>query len=410
MVVVDSAIASRIPLFTREIWRKYLDHLADFDIHEFHFFLSGGFRSKLYPESNAYRARGFDRKYGIHEMAVDDEDIRFLIRYAHSRDIAFYISSGVFGWEGITELVAGSNVVGWEGRMRDDEGRNIIGPKGYLKPRFPELQAVGAPEDTWIQGKPEMGWMCLSKDLTLEINENYLMEIMERYPEADGLGLEVACEGGHCTCPNCQAHAGEIELSFLRSFSEKFWKKHPTARLYWYMGYGSHADDYRYYEEIARFDDSRLWFILARPGLHYKDAAGIIHNFSDPETLNGLTLHPEQMLLFLAGGGSQLIRNIQLASRANLGGVIPGPDYHSWGDPQQYEWFVTTPPDPNALPFERKDELLYWAWMQAWFTDPWMSGEEALQKIVERFPEFADTIKSDISRIISVDDFVDFGA
>ena len=94
------------------------------------------------------------------------EEIRQLIVYSHSIGVDFYLGSGVFAWFGLDALANA----------------------------HPETKAVGATVN--YRG----GGMCPSNPLSRKLNMDYLMEMYDTFPDADGMFLEIRDEYGPCEC------------------------------------------------------------------------------------------------------------------------------------------------------------------------------------------------------------------
>jgi len=224
------------PRYTRQHWENVLDAMAADGMNFIYFWLSGIFRSKLYPESFIYP-----------ETPLTSDDIRQLIRYAHARGIDFYLGTGVFAWFGIDEIA-----------KHHDEVREL-----------------------GIQH------MCRTLPAAHKAMNAYLLELYNEFPEAKGMWLEIGCEGEyHCQGELCQRKLDEFgskqigmsELSFLKSFSAELWKKHPQAKLVWGFGYPeAHKWDVKYHEEIRKsFQDSRYYFLEVRQNWSLQNDQGIL--------------------------------------------------------------------------------------------------------------------------------------
>jgi len=226
----------RSPEYRQEDWQVVLDAMAEDGMNTVYFWLSGLFRSQRHPEAFTYP-----------QTAMTTEDVRDLIRYAHTLGLKFYLGAGVFAWLGIDALAEA----------------------------YPETKAVGS------------GGMCPSHPRARELNQDYLLEMFDTFPEADGLFLEVRDEYGACLCERCQAvdgggvrHYGQAELSFLEELSEAVWTRKPTAELVWCIGYsegGSHADDAGYYARLRELADPRRHWLVVRGNWELPDLDGRMH-------------------------------------------------------------------------------------------------------------------------------------
>jgi hypothetical protein len=200
------------------------------------FWLSGLFPSKKYPAAIVYD-----------KSRIGVEDVRAMIRHAHDRGVRFLLGSGVFAWFAVDALAE----------------------------RFPESKAKGC------------GGMCPSNPRARELNRQYLLEMLDAFPEADGFFLEIRDEYGPCQCPVCQRRLdqhgskeyGQAELSFLRELAEEVWRRNPKAIFISSIGYGdesagAHTGDVLFYEGIRGMSDPRLFWLLCRDNWALPAAGG----------------------------------------------------------------------------------------------------------------------------------------
>jgi hypothetical protein len=211
------------PEYSLDDWKAVIDDLAD-DYNSIYFRTGGLFRSLKYPESLADPMSG-----------LSDDDLRALIDHCHSVGIEFCLGYGVFG-SGAMERIAEAH---------------------------PDTKASDVPG------------MCPSNAVARRINSEYGLEIMMRYPEADGLMLEMRDEYGPCFCETCQQQLdeygsrqyGQSELGWLREFTEELWTTKPSVQVAVTIGYmerGSHTNDPMYYEGIKAMDEPRLHWLAVR--------------------------------------------------------------------------------------------------------------------------------------------------
>jgi len=224
------------PRYTRQHWEKVIDAMAEDGMNFIYFWLSGIFRSKSFPESFIYP-----------ETPLTHDDIRQLIRYAHSRGVDFYLGTGVFAWFGIDEIAK----------------------------YHAEFRELGLPH------------MSRTNPASRQAMKNYLHELYDEFPEAKGMWLEIADEGEYaCKDPFCQQpvdafgskQAGQVTPVFLKEFSAELWKKHPQAKLVWGLGYPeAHKWDVKYYDELRKnFRDPRFHFMEVRQNWELQDHEGIL--------------------------------------------------------------------------------------------------------------------------------------
>ena len=239
------------PRYTRQDWEKVIDAMAEDGMNFIYFWLSGIFKSKLYPESFIYP-----------ETPLTNDDIRQLIRHAHSRGVDFYLGTGVFAWFGIDEIAK----------------------------YHAEFRELGLPH------------MSRTNAASRQAMKNYLHELYDEFPEAKGMWLEIADEGEYaCKDPFCQQpvdafgskQAGQVTPVFLKEFSAELWKKHPQAKLVWGLGYPeAHKWDVKYYDELRKnFRDPRYHFMEVRQNWELQDHEGILKPLRE---LSGNALHWDQ--------------------------------------------------------------------------------------------------------------------
>ncbi|HZT30842.1 MAG TPA: hypothetical protein VFA33_13210 [Bryobacteraceae bacterium] len=229
------------PRYTRQDWEHILDAMADDGMNVIYFWLSGIFRSKLFPESFIYP-----------ETPLTTEDIRQLIRHAHSRGISFHLGTGVFAWFGIDDIAK------YHAEFRD----------------------------------PGVPYMSRTLPAARQAMKRYLHELYDAFPEADGMWLEIGDEGDYaCKDPACQKPldefgskvAGQASPDFLKEFSAELWQKHPQAKLVWGIGYPeAHKWDVQYYERLRRdFRDPRYYFLEVRQNWELQDREGVLKPLRD---------------------------------------------------------------------------------------------------------------------------------
>lgn len=214
----------RSPEYRMKDWKVVFDSMAEDGINADYFWMCGLFRSKKCPQAFTYPS-----------TAPTTEEIRQLIDYAHTIGVDFYLGSGVFAWFGLDALAEA----------------------------HPETKAVGS-----------TGGMCPSNPLARKLNLEYLTEMYDAFPEADGMFLEIRDEYGDCKCERCMTPLPEggtqyarSELSFLADLRDAVWEKHPRAKFVWCIGYSGnvHAADKAYYEQLTRtFSDPRFQWLEVR--------------------------------------------------------------------------------------------------------------------------------------------------
>ena len=218
------------PRYPRAGWEQAIDSMADAGMNRVMFWVDGLFRSERHP--GAFLKRSGQR---YQDTPITHDDIRRLISHAHDRGMDFYFGAGVFSWFTAEE---------------------------YLASRFEE--AVDPYEKRAL---------CPSNPVAQRVTLEYLSEMIEVFPKADGYMLEIRDERGECKCDGCQQpldkrgskQFGQSELDFLDKLTSAIWDKHPETKFIWLIGYAAHHDDFLYYERIRRMGgDPRLEWLDVR--------------------------------------------------------------------------------------------------------------------------------------------------
>lgn len=239
------------PRYTLQDWEKVLDSMEEDGMNVVYFWLAGIFRSQAFPESFIYP-----------ETPLTTEDIRQLIRYAHSRGIEFYLGSGVFAWFGVDSIAQ----------------------------QHPEFRNLGIP------------YMSRTLPAARVAMKRYLHEMYDTFPEADGMWMEIGDEGEYaCHDPECQKPlddfgskaSSQASASFLKEFSAELWKTHPQAKLAWGIGYPeAHQWDVKYYDTLRQsFQDPRYYFLEVRQNWMLQDRNGILEPI---QKISPHTMHWDQ--------------------------------------------------------------------------------------------------------------------
>ncbi|MBI4579169.1 MAG: hypothetical protein HY718_05670 [Planctomycetes bacterium] len=217
------------PSYDRQAWEDAIDSMADAGMNRVMFWMDGLFRSTRHPGTFLNKP---GEQYAKTRLTTDD--IRRLIRFAHDRGMTFYFGSGVFGW-----FTAG----------------------GYIAKQFKD--AV----DHTGQG------LCPSSPTARRVTVEYLSEMNDVFPDADGYMLEIRDEMDDCMCPKCQKvldavgskQFGQSEMDFLDELTAAVWKQHPRTRFIWLMGYANHDHDPMYYERMRTLGrDPRMEWLEVR--------------------------------------------------------------------------------------------------------------------------------------------------
>ncbi len=217
------------PRYDRAGWEAAIDSMAEAGMNRVMFWMDGLFRSARHPGA-------FLNQPGQHYAGtkLTTDDIHLLIRFAHDRGMEFFFGSGVFGW-----FTAGE----------------------YIAKQFKDA--------TDHTGKA----LCPSKPTARKVTIEYLSEMIEVFPEADGYMLEIRDEMDDCLCETCQKKLdqqgsrqfGQSEMDFLEELTATVWKNHDRTKFIWLMGYANHNDDPKYYERMRQIGrDPRMEWLEVR--------------------------------------------------------------------------------------------------------------------------------------------------
>lgn len=322
--------------YSADDWRTIIDAMAKDDKNTIYFWLSGLFRSGKFPESFYYP-----------QTRLSDDDVREIIDYCHEKGIKFYIGAGVFGWFGMDKIA---------------ESR-------------PSTRSV------------ETRGMCPSNEQARQINKDYLFEMLDRYPDADGFFLEMRDEYGPCFCKTCQKpldefgskQYGEAEITWLREFTQELWKRKPEAEVSVAIGYtekGSHTNDCNYYEGIRAMDDPRTSWLVVRGNYELPGAGGV---------MRPLGYFSKRMVHWMPYYGMALESMGEWMSNAHKAGAIGAcPAFEpGFNSASFYGYDVPFPVD--ALPYR----LTRFAFQQ-YCRDPQLSFSELKEAIRDEFLPGAD--------------------
>jgi len=212
--------------YSRQAWEQAIDSMACAGMNRVMFWTDGLFRSKRYPD--AFLAKGH---YAGAKLTHDD--INYLIEYAHERGMDFLLGTGVFGWFTAIDFAE-------KNKDAADSGGEILCPSNQKAQQF-----------------------------TLD----YISEMHDVFPKADGYMLEIRDEYGDCFCDKCQRPVdefgskqfGQSELDLLENLTASVWSRHAKAKFVWLMGYPNHSSDRLYYKRLSEISkDDRIEWLNVR--------------------------------------------------------------------------------------------------------------------------------------------------
>ncbi len=190
------------------------------------------------------------------DSVLDTETFRRLISYAHERGLKVVPLCTAFFWCGSGKIL-NANVT-----------------------EFPSIRAVG-----------RRGGMCPSDPKSRELMQAYLLDIVETFPEIDGIGIDPGDEEGECQCERCRVpldghgshQYGASLISFYQAVAAEVWRRWPDKIINLTVGFEhsrfpgqrpAHAGDVAYYRALEAWDDPRLflqsnyggWMVIGEDG------------------------------------------------------------------------------------------------------------------------------------------------
>lgn len=173
----------------------------------------------------AYPSKKFPELVNPYHPNVKHEFVGELIEYAHRRHIKiFFFADFPDNWSSVVRAypeLAGANVD--KSRIMDDERwRNY------------QQTAIGNRENRRVAS-----WVCGSKPEVFEIWRSYWQELIERYPEVDGVGGQ-PCEHPEtrCNCNECRRTFFDQEKKFFNEVFRIGKAKNPNISPWIYRVWG----------------------------------------------------------------------------------------------------------------------------------------------------------------------------
>ena len=243
-------LSGRGPEFGIDDWKSVLDGLARESHNRIYFWWQSLYKPRDFPDR-----RNLDG--GVARIAMTNDDVNELARYAHKLGMEFLVGGGAFSWGGAAALVK----------------------------EHPETKAVKA-----------VG-MCPSHPTAQDLQLRFSLEMLDVIHEADGIWFEPRDEHGECRCDVCQRPVdqhgskqyGQSEMTFLKNFCKALWAKRPRAQVAWLVELHKtgkmHSEDPAYFARMREVEDPRLnWIIVwgawefPGPGGKYLPAAFFSRN------------------------------------------------------------------------------------------------------------------------------------
>jgi hypothetical protein len=227
----------RMPTYGLSAWKTIVDDVRSDGGNMLVLWTAGAFRSEKFPVTWQYNA--------------DHENIRAeflgeLIDYAHSLNIRILLGFTPFGYDGTNQYP-------------------------LLKPA---LRATGP------DGKPAAAFgigcwgynLCPAAAESQQFMREYLLEMIDRYPQADGLLVE-SSDYAICHCNRCGPNYFNNEFQLVKTISESLWARKPNAEIYLYPHYFSGANVPGFGVKAAKLPFDSRWGLFFTPHSAHLDPA-----------------------------------------------------------------------------------------------------------------------------------------
>jgi hypothetical protein len=177
----------------------------------------------------AYPSERFPECVNPYHPNVKDEFMGEMIDYAHQRHITvFFFLDFPDNWTAVVRAhpeLAGKNV--------DTAALRHLEPS-----RWEAYQRQGRVGTERLRAL--FSWVCASHPGTMRFWEAYLRELLDRYPQVDGIGGQFAEHAAyHCDCPTCEAEFFERQWAFFQRMAEIAAAKIPGCRFWAYRSWGA---------------------------------------------------------------------------------------------------------------------------------------------------------------------------
>ena len=194
----------RSPTFGLTEWKQMIDCMSEDGANLLILWTAGAFRSKQFP---------ITWKYNAEHKNVQQDFVRELIDYAHTKQIKVVLGFTPFAYDGANQFPL----------------------------EHPELKATqknGQPANFW--GLHAWGYnLCPSKEASQMFMRDYVREMFfDFYPDADGLLIE-SSDYAICHCSQCGEKFFDREFAFVRQISDDVWHVKKDAIILVYPHYFS---------------------------------------------------------------------------------------------------------------------------------------------------------------------------
>lgn len=201
-------------------YKQFIDFLAGYRINNL------TLMSHNLDSGIAYDSKKFPELVNPYKVTVKKDFMQEMIDYAHSRYIEVFF-------------------------LLDFPDHALAVAKIY--PQLAGTNFKGSPSDPSFKKFKEMlrgdiklcteGWLCGSNPQTMEFWQGYIEELLTRYPNIDGIGLQPSESRNpdtRCNCKNCQrADYFNINLRFFEALRRIAKSINPRIKVWFFSGYGS---------------------------------------------------------------------------------------------------------------------------------------------------------------------------
>lgn len=267
----------RAPLFTFETWKMIFDDVHQDGGNTILLWMGGAFRSKKFPITWQYNAEHENVKHNFAGALID---------YGHSLGMKVMLGLTPYAYDGVNQYALEHPYlkgISLDGNYTRESGLDAWGFN--LNP-----------------------WRLEAEQFMLD----YTREMLEFYPNADGLLLE-SSDYAIAYCPTCPETYYQKEFQFIRLISSELWARKPDATIIVYPHYFSGAEVPGLNIKAAREEFDPRWTLFFTPHSTHLDPALVRRARSsiywDPSPTFG---HPQWIQ-----------RAAQTARQAGVTGFVP---------------------------------------------------------------------------------------
>lgn len=226
----------RMPTYDLAAWRRIVDGIQADGGNLLILWIGGAFASQQFPITWRYNAE---------HANVRHDFVRELIDHAHQRGVRVLLGFTPFGYDGVNQYAL----------------------------EHPELRAIG-PDGQPVRAFGIGCWgynLCPSQPESQRFLRAYTRELLDIYPDADGLLIE-SSDYAICHCADCGPRYFEREFGFVKQLSDELWRRKPDAMIVVYPHYFTGADVPGFGVKAARQPFDPRWTLFFTPHSAHLDA------------------------------------------------------------------------------------------------------------------------------------------